>query len=421
MTRRRRLGTPYHVLAAALGRGGSPLTELARNLGERTGASYAEISLPAEVAAWPGPGPAEGAVVVPVPGGRASVSIVKPDGLSARDEAMLAQTVDCVALLARDGRLAAEVERRAARSLDLQAQVLESRRRLLAVHALERRSLVTEVLSASTPALAGIRRAVSAAAPPAELGALLDDLIERFRVTVRGIRSPVLEERGLFAALEELAVDLPRPMRLSGAPAHGMSREVAAVLYHVSAAILLVLSDTTIADPVQVTVRGATVRIECPVEQGAAIGAALPAITAQLTALGGTLERAVGDFGIRLVLALPERLESPVETGPAEPPADPVTRSGDPHQAAELAAAAALRAGTQVLPAALAADAERLLGATGAEPHTRLGLPAESGQGEIRQAAMAELDRWRRRADQLAARQVCRTVVRTLEGLLRSE
>ncbi len=88
----------------------------------------------------------------------------------------------------------------------------------------------------------------------------------------------------------------------------------------------------------------------------------------------------------------------------------------------------ALRAGTVALDGDAAAEAERLLGADGLDPLSRLGLSSDEGErpdtygAAVRQAAIDALARWRRRAEHpLAGRATVETaaiVARSCEGIL---
>jgi hypothetical protein len=92
------------------------------------------------------------------------------------------------------------------------------------------------------------------------------------------------------------------------------------------------------------------------------------------------------------------------------------------HEFSELRLIATLRSGTVPLHPDVIAEAERLLGETGAAARTRLGLPPESGPQDVRQAAFAALCRWQDLAENpmtaRAAADVCRVLIRTCEGLL---
>jgi hypothetical protein len=92
------------------------------------------------------------------------------------------------------------------------------------------------------------------------------------------------------------------------------------------------------------------------------------------------------------------------------------------HEFVELRLLSALRCGEVVLPEAEAETAERLLGGQGVSPEQRLALGTRANDVEVRAAALHELDRWRRRAeDPFADRPAVRTyraVARTCEGLV---
>jgi hypothetical protein len=91
------------------------------------------------------------------------------------------------------------------------------------------------------------------------------------------------------------------------------------------------------------------------------------------------------------------------------------------HEFTELRLLTALRSGRSRLPENLVAEAERLLGAEGRAPWTRLGLPTKVHHGVVRDAALAALSRWRRVAESpLSARSTvtaAQVVIRTCESL----
>jgi hypothetical protein len=82
----------------------------------------------------------------------------------------------------------------------------------------------------------------------------------------------------------------------------------------------------------------------------------------------------------------------------------------------------ALRNGTITLPDDQAAELDLLLGGSGHDSATRLGLPAGQSAGEVQAAALDALDRWRSIADHPLSRRPVRNVAggaqRTLEGIL---
>jgi hypothetical protein len=91
------------------------------------------------------------------------------------------------------------------------------------------------------------------------------------------------------------------------------------------------------------------------------------------------------------------------------------------HEFAEITLLDRLREGSVMFPAADQQRAERLLGADGMSPATRLGLPEEAGVAEISDLAGRELTHWQQRAESLVATRVvaqaARVLIRTCEGL----
>ncbi|MGW4062948.1 dynamin family protein [Amycolatopsis sp. NPDC004747] len=95
------------------------------------------------------------------------------------------------------------------------------------------------------------------------------------------------------------------------------------------------------------------------------------------------------------------------------------------HEFAEIRLIDAIRLGVVLFTTDEAHDAERLLGATGVDVPSRLGLPGNASRAAIRQALGAQLLRWQRRAEHPASprdvRDAARVLVRTCEGILLSE
>ncbi|MDQ3767656.1 MAG: DUF4826 family protein, partial [Actinomycetota bacterium] len=91
------------------------------------------------------------------------------------------------------------------------------------------------------------------------------------------------------------------------------------------------------------------------------------------------------------------------------------------HEFAEIALLNSLRAGSVVLPEDMRDEAERLLGARGADLHSRAGVPADAGPGELDAELRATITRWQVRAENpLASKDAvtaARVLVRTAEGL----
>ena len=92
------------------------------------------------------------------------------------------------------------------------------------------------------------------------------------------------------------------------------------------------------------------------------------------------------------------------------------------HEFEELRLLNAIRTGVAEVKEKDIADIERLLGTSGTSPSARLGLPADSAQGQVAQSAQEELARWQQRAESpMTAPDLAsayRVLVRTCEGIL---
>ena len=92
------------------------------------------------------------------------------------------------------------------------------------------------------------------------------------------------------------------------------------------------------------------------------------------------------------------------------------------HELTEIDLLTELRAGALPLAGEERQVAEELLGATGAEPRVRLGLPADADADAVRQAAERQLARWQRRASHpgstRAVRDAAEVLIQTCEELL---
>ena len=195
--------------------------------------------------------------VVPVLDGdvlRAALAIGKPGApVTPADQQLVRDVAHGAALLLRGVALNAELADRVRRADDLATELQASRQRLARAREVERRRLVMELGHATTDRLAGLRSAVSAARheldepepdPEAAQQALvrarvgLDELLDRFRVIARGVYPAVLRDQGPAAALDEVAADLPRPVRLTGDLGGRLDWEIESGIYYVVAAAM---------------------------------------------------------------------------------------------------------------------------------------------------------------------------------------
>src|SRR3954468_4194397 len=104
-------------------------------------------------------------------------------------------------------------------------------------------------------------------------------------------------------------------------------------------------------------------------------------------------------------------------------PSEPERVTAGAHEFAEVRLLNALRAGAvKGVKAAETEEMERMLGAEGSTPATRLGVAPGAREGEIRTALQNAIGRWQRRAENpLSSRELSdasRVLIRTCEGML---
>ncbi|PVZ14181.1 hypothetical protein C8D89_10145 [Actinomycetospora cinnamomea] len=361
--------TPYTALAdtAARVREGSladALPGLARVLGEGTAADRAGVwlavgdELVAEAVFPPGEGagervPSLGLLLarpgvdhaVPVLDGerlRAVLTVGKGGRpVTAADRRLVRDVAGGAHLLLRGVARTAELAARVRRVDELAAETAASRRRLEAAREVERRRLATELRGATTDRLAAFRTSIIDAADALEdaeddpEGATemarhhveeardrLTALIDRFRVIARGVHPAVLREQGPRAALEEVVVDLPRPVHLSGRLADRLPWEIESGLYYAAASAISLLAAPGGRTPLEVHLERhgdvVEVRVEDaePDDDAASLRVALADDVDRLAALGGALQVAGRGPGVELRAWLPDRLRPVVlDTG----------------------------------------------------------------------------------------------------------
>jgi signal transduction histidine kinase len=361
--------TPYSALADAAQRLRSPsldqaLPGLARAIAEGTRARRATIWLAvgdrlAAAASYPStddgtPDAVENLALlliqpgishlVPVLDGselRAVLSIKKPEmPITSGDRVLMEDVANGAAVLLRTVALNAELSERVRRADQLADALHASRQRLALAREVERRRLLTELSRATSGRLAALRDRVAVAR--ADLGdpgtvarrardALdqarfeVDELLDRFRVIARGVYPAVLRGQGPGPALEELAADLRRPVRLTGDLDVRLTWEIESAIYQVTAAALEVLAAQPAMGEIKVTLIRAGGRVRAMVEDPspsitmAQLRATLTDDVERLVALGGNVQdleagsdRPAGDSpgsALRLIAWLPERLD----------------------------------------------------------------------------------------------------------------
>ncbi|OLL74401.1 putative two-component system sensor kinase [Pseudonocardia sp. Ae168_Ps1] len=366
----RRAATPYSALARATAgiRSGSlpaALPGLAGAVAEGTGAERAVVWLTVEdrlvAAAVHPPGGADGAGsgedgtgevsvpglavllarpgtdhVVPVLDGgqlRAALAIGKAGApVTADDRRLLRDLANGAGALLREVQHGVELEARVRRADELADELQRSRERLGRARDVERRRLVGELSHATAgrfvalrDGLKGARGELAAGAPPDDVRAGLartreglEELLERFRAIARGVYPSVLRDQGPAAALEELAADLPRVVRVGPAPDRRLDWEIESGIYYLAAAAMQHLAarpDPELSVEFDRAGGRLTVRVDDPGTGGTAgLGEALAIDAERLDALGGTVDVTGAGTGAVVVRAwLPERLEPLVE------------------------------------------------------------------------------------------------------------
>jgi signal transduction histidine kinase len=184
---------------------------------------------------------------------RAALTITKPGSITAADRELLHDVANGAALPLRVVVLNAELSERVRRASELAEELRASRRRLDSARDAARRRLVADLSHATGDRLVVLRTELVAAcarlddAPDdltpvreslARSRARLDDLLDRFRTVARGVYPSVLRDQGPAAALDEVAADLPRPVRLHAHLGSRAAWELESGLYYAAASAL---------------------------------------------------------------------------------------------------------------------------------------------------------------------------------------
>jgi hypothetical protein len=266
---------------------------------------------------------------------RAALTVGKPGRpVTPADQRLMQDIAQGAALLLRGAQLASELEERVRRAGELATQLQASRQRLTRARDVERQRLIGELTQVTTARLATLRGDVAeiqdllagdeadvehTQRALAQARAGLDELLDRFRVIARGVYPAVLRSQGPAGALEELATDLARPVRLSGRLSHRLSWEIESGIYWLAASAMQQLAGRAAEAPLRVQLahreRQLAVRIEDPTATitAADLRAALTDDVDRLAALGGDVEITEdGAGGIALRAWLPDQLEPSV-------------------------------------------------------------------------------------------------------------
>jgi membrane protein implicated in regulation of membrane protease activity len=277
--------------------------------------------------------------VVPVLDGsvlRAALTISKPGRpVTPADQRLMQDLANGAGLLLRGTQLNAELEQRVRRADELAAELQASRQRLTRARDVERHRLIAELTHVTTDRLVALRAELAntqqlpsgdaawaqhAQHSIARARTGLDDLLDRFRVIARGVYPAVLRDQGPYGALDELATDLPRPVRLSGQLSQRLAWEVESGIYYLAASAMQQLARWSAEAPLQVhlqhTAGTLAVRIDDPTFDTVAddVLAGLTVDVDRLEALGGAVEIAEDSVsGITLRAWLPDQLEPSVD------------------------------------------------------------------------------------------------------------
>ncbi|TWG08577.1 hypothetical protein [Saccharopolyspora dendranthemae] len=229
----------------------------------------------------------------------------------AKEQAALRETAGWLAVTADAEGLREGHERAAERFRELRGEVTTARERLAHVRDLERRRLVRAITTSTLRDLDDLRRrlrgfgeqlaAGSEVARIAEIGTVVDDMLDNFRTVVRGVYPAMLPDRGPRAALEELAATLPHRVRFSGDLGRRVGWQIESGFYHAVAAVLnLLAGDGINRDDPTVEVEfardealGARLRTSVGELSAGDLRAALHQDAERLAVLGGAMECAV--------------------------------------------------------------------------------------------------------------------------------
>jgi hypothetical protein len=253
--------------------------------------------------------------VVPVLDGpvvRAALAIGKRDvAITPADRRLMQDVANGAGLLLRSVALNAELAERIRRADDLADELQASQQRLARAREIERGRLVAELRHVTADRLAALRAEMLVARADLEpgleraesaKGALgrarigLDELIDRVRVIARGVYPAVLRDQGPVAALDELAADLQRPVRLTGDVRRRLVWEIESGIYYLTAAAMQQLAGRPAAQELVVHLEHAagrvSVHIEDPTPDVATeqVRGALADDAERLAALGGQCE-----------------------------------------------------------------------------------------------------------------------------------
>jgi hypothetical protein len=148
----------------------------------------------------------------------------------------------------------------------------------------------------------------------------LDELLDRFRVIARGVYPAVLRDQGPYGALDELATDMPRLVRLTGTLPDRLAWEVESGIYYLAASAMQQLAARDGDEPLRVRLAHENNQLSVELEDRTPdtsldeLRAGLAHDAERLAALGGAMVMFQEESGsTRLRAWLPDRLEPSVD------------------------------------------------------------------------------------------------------------
>ena len=276
---------------------------------------------------------------VPIPG--EGVLLVAPRRrVTSAHRAITGDTAAWLGVVLRAQRLRGDQIRTAARARALLDEWSAVGDRLVSVRELERRRLVSAVVTTTGREFADVRRRIAELANLTDTAAALDevealrgsvdDLLNTFRTVARGVHPSMLPEQGPRATIAELAAGLPRPVRMRGDLGRRVGWEVESGFYHAAAAVLGVLAAPATRAPLEIEYErvGGELRVHFRAPgwktDTASLHAALADDAERLAVLGGRLGCVVNEDDAVVTVALTRRWEpaaaSVTPTGPDSVP-----------------------------------------------------------------------------------------------------
>lgn len=252
----------------------------------------------------------------------------------------IGDAVACIALVLSRGRHRADADAAGRRACAVVAQAAAHRRELAAVRAVERDRLAMAVTASAHAQLRTILAHAEQLGDALRTGsadtanvaramrARLCEMIEQFRIVVRGVYPQVLRGCGVRAAIEELAASLAVPVFVEGDLGRRQGWEIESALFQAAASAVASLGAHPGAEPMRIALSRSgevlSIRLCRAGPEPVAVRLALREDARRLAALGGRLGVEVTVQSESIVdIRLSERL-----SGPRDEPAEPAPTVG---------------------------------------------------------------------------------------------